>query len=835
MLAGAVAAQMPSGHENKGNWRLANQFTTEFLSQYTYSTSVQPRFIGKTDEFWYFWRDHDGGRFWRVDPVRRDKKPLFDHVNLAAQLSEIGKKPVEHIRLPFTTVEFDEKGEKFTFVADDMRYEWTVATETLKSLGKVPARPAGAPGGGPGGGGGFQGGGGQGGPNAYKNMSPDKKMFAYVMDNNLYVADEGEGGKEENTVQLSTDGEQYFSFGGGGQFILDDNTQAATKGRKTRANVSWSEDSKRFYAIRADSRKVGELFLVNNLAQPRPTLDRYKYAMPGEENVTTVEMFAFNREDKKLTKLPLDKWKDQRFVDINWGLDSDHLRMVRRDRLQRNQELIEVDLKADNKITSLMTESVENAYLERQDLRYIGKEKPEFIWWSEKSGWGHFYLVGRDGKMKNPITSGAWRAESIVDLDEDKRVMWITGVGRENVNPYYSFYYRVKMDGSGLTLLTPGDAHHTATLTPSKKFVVDNMNRLDMAPKAVLRDDEGKELMALEETDLSRLYEVGWKMPEIFKVKAADGVTDIYGNMWKPFDFDAKKKYPIIVYVYPGPQTESVQNTFSAGGTMSRLAQLGFIVIQIGNRGGNPQRSNAYHSFGYYNLRDYGLADKKAGIEQLARRNDWIDIDRVGIFGHSGGGFMTAAAMLLPPYNEFFKVGISSSGNHDNNIYNQNWSEQHHGLSEVAAGATGNTGTGTGTGGAGGTGFGGGRRGGGGGGPEGEVGYDPYEGLPMFDAPDEQTKFQIKVPTTEELAPNLKGSLLIVTGDMDNNVHPANSIRLANELIKANKRFDFFIMPGQAHSYGPYTAYSNELYMEYFAEHLLGDYYRSNGDMTKRN
>lgn len=818
LLASAVSAQMPPAHENHANWKLANQFTPEFLSQYSYSTSVQPRFIAKTDQFWYFWRDHDGGRFWRVDPGKRDKVPLFDHVKLAAALSEIGKKPVEHIRLPFTTVDFDDKGEKFTFIADEYRYEWTVATETLKQLGKVqPPNQQGGQGGGR-----FGGGQGQGGPNAYKNMAPDKKIFAYVMDHNLYVAEEGEGGKEENTVQLTTDGERYFSFGGGGQFILDDNTEDPQKGRKLRANVTWSEDSKRFYVIRADSRKVGELFLVNNLAEPRPTLLRYKYAMPGEENVTTVEMFAFNREDRKLTRLPLDKWKDQRFNDINWGLDSDHLRMVRRDRLQRNQELIEVDLKNNNKIDVLMTESVENAYLESQSLRYIGKEKPEFIWWSEKTGWGHFYLVNRDGKMKNPITSGAWRAESIVDMDEDKRTLWITGVGRENVNPYYSFYYRVNMDGTGLTLLTPGDANHSATLTPSKKFVIDNMSRVDMAPASVLRDDNGKELMKLEDADLSRLYEVGYKMPETFKVKAADGVTDIYGNMYKPYDFDPKKKYPIILYVYPGPQTESVSSTWSTGGTNQRLAQLGFIVIQIGNRGGNPQRSNAYHSFGYYNLRDYGLADKKAGVEQLARRHDWIDIDRVGIFGHSGGGFMTATAMLLPPYNEFFKVGIAAAGNHDNNIYNQNWSEQHHGLREVAANEQQQGGQGGQQG--------GGRRGGGR--PPEE---DPYFGLPMFDAPDEETKFQIKVPTTQELAPNLKGRLLLVHGDMDNNVHPAGTIRLANELIKAGKRFDLFIMPGQAHGFGPYTNYSNEMYMEYFAEHLLGDYYRSTGEMKDKN
>jgi dipeptidyl aminopeptidase/acylaminoacyl peptidase len=289
--------------------------------------------------------------------------------------------------------------------------------------------------------------------------------------------------------------------------------------------------------------------------------------------------------------------------------------------------------------------------------------------------------------------------------------------------------------------------------------------------------------------DMLRLKEMGWKAPETFVVKSADGVTNIYGNMWKPFDFDSTKKYPIIANVYPGPQTESVTYTFSATAALQRMAQLGFIMIQIGNRGGSPQRSDAYQSYSYYNLRDYGLADKKAGIEQLAARHPWIDLNRVGIFGHSGGGFMTAAAMLLPPYNDFFKVGWSESGNHDNNVYNQNWSEQYHGLSVVTTPAKANA-----------------------------AGSDGS-------APDDDTKFVIHVPTNAELAANLKGNLFLIHGDMDNNVHPAGTIRLMDALIKANKRFDFMLVPGQPHSYGPMAPYVQRRMYEYFAEHLLGDYY----------
>jgi dipeptidyl-peptidase-4 len=354
-------------------------------------------------------------------------------------------------------------------------------------------------------------------------------------------------------------------------------------------------------------------------------------------------------------------------------------------------------------------------------------------------------------------------------------------------------------------------------------------------------------------------------MPETFTVKAADGVTDLYGNMWKPFDFDPKKKYPIIAHVYPGPQTEGVVYRFSAYSTNMQMAQLGFIVIQVGHRGGSPERSKAYHSFGYFNLRDYGLVDKKAAIEALAARHAFIDLNRVGIYGHSGGGFMSAAAVLQKPYNEFFKAAVASAGNHDNNIYNDNWSETYHGLREVPLGTekkdtTTTTGTGTGTG----KGFGGRKKGPSvedeierelfeliaGTGPDdqrsaeeleiqlaalkaklaqlkqGEVALAPPprpKGTPLPAITLPQTKFEILVPTNAELAANLKGHLLLVHGEIDNNVHPANTMRLTDALIKANKRFDMIIIPGARHAFGPAQPYFTQRMWDFFAEHLLDD------------
>lgn len=795
----ALVATFAQSEAPKANWKLASRFTAESLLPFTPSTTLTPGWINKTDTFWYTWRDDSGRKFWKVEPKAKKKTPLFDSAKMAALLSELTQKPYDSTNLPFTTVTFDEKDANRMFFSiveppvapstapKTVRYEYDLTKETLKVAPKEGTATAETE------------------ARDFRNWSPDKKAFVYAMAHNLYYVEVVDG-KEQPPVQLTKDGEKDYSFGsrdggfGGGVFGGGGTRRRGQQGtgggttpppvveQRVRAGVTWSKDSKRFFVSRFDSRDVKELFLVNSLPEPRPTLLSYKYAMPGEPGVGHQELFAFNPASKTLEKLPIEKYKDQQVRNVHFqDAVSTALRFVRRDRLQRHAELCEINL--DTKVvTPMVAESVENAFLELQEVKYV-KPGGDFLWFSERSGWGHYYRYSNDGKLKNAVTSGPYRASQITEVDDKKEQLWFVGQGREaGENPYYQHLYRVGLDGSGLVLADSTEAEHTSSVSPSKDFVVDVYSRTDLAPKAVLRDRDGKVLLDLEESKLGRLLELGWRFPERFTVKAADGVNDLYGNMWRPTDFDPKKKYPIIAYVYPGPQTESVNSGFTVSANNARLAQLGFIVIQIGNRGGNPARSNAYHSFGYYNLRDYGLADKKTGIEQLAARYPWIDIDKVGIFGHSGGGFMTGAALLLPPYSEFFKVGVSSAGNHDNNIYNANWSEQHHGLKEVPV-------------------------------------------LDKDGKPTGETKFEIKVPTNAELAGNLKGKLLLVHGDMDNNVHPGGTIRLVNALIRAGKRFDFMILPGQDHSFGDMMPYFNQLTLEYFAEHLLGDYQRSGAEL----
>jgi dipeptidyl aminopeptidase/acylaminoacyl peptidase len=461
--------------------------------------------------------------------------------------------------------------------------------------------------------------------------------------------------------------------------------------------------------------------------------------------------------------------REKEKTEPQWVADgADKLYFTRNSRDLHKFDLCVADAKT-GEVKTVIEERL-NVYIETKPVR-LAANGQELLWWSERDGWGHYYLYGADGTLKRQLTSGEFVTDDIVSIDDKTRTMVITAAGREGgEDPYYTHAYRVSLDTGAIKVIDPGDASHAVSASDSGKYFVDTSSRVNSAPKSVLIDANGTPLADLETTDLSAAVEAGFKFPEPFKVKADDGVTDLYGVMYKPFDFDPDKKYPIIAFVYPGPQTESVTKTFSKSQNIA-LAQFGFIVIEVGNRGGNPNRSKWYHTYGYGNLRDYGLADKKAAIEQLAKRHPYVDIDRVGIWGHSGGGFMTAAAMLV--YPDFFKAGFSESGNHENNIYNNTWSEKHHGIKEV-------------------------------------------------EASDGSVKFEYDIEKNSELAKNLKGHLMLVTGDIDDNVHPSNTYRMANALIKANKRFEFFLLPGMRHSFQPEQDYVFWLRSDFFCRHLLG-------------
>ena len=783
----------------KANYQLAARFSPAKLRKIIYSTAVDPHWLKLSNRFWYQYETPNGKYWYIVEPALKSKKTLFDNNKLAAAITLVLRDPFDAQHLPIENLKFsaDEKSINFEIkstleelkkdrkdkkAADSMQkkiffFNYELATNKLnevKNYEKPKAKPA------------------------WGSVAPDSSAVIFARKYNLYWMDKANylkavKNEEDSTIvehQLTKDGVKFYSYGSDGD---GENNEEVLKNDKKRrgAYVLWSPNAKYFVLDRTDSRKVKDLWVINNVAAGRPTLETYKYQMPGEKEAPIDEFVLFNFVEKTYKtinttafkdqsiaawgKENLNKDRDNEFRPSIWLGDNEKFYFSRTSRDLKRIDICSIDIKT-SAVTPLIDERF-NTYVEVQRPGLVNGGK-EIIHWSERDGWGHFYLFDANGKLKNQITAGAFHCEAIVNIDQKNRVLYFTANGKEaKEDPYYLHLYRINFDGTGMKLLNVGDFDHAVNMNDEAQFFINNFSRVNTVPKAVVLDHNGNKVMDLETADLSLLMAAGYKFPEPFKVKADDGITDLYGVMYKPFNFDATKKYPIIEYVYPGPQTESVNKSFGRSmDRVDRLAQLGYIVITVGNRGGHPARSKWYHTYGYGNLRDYGLADKKAAIEQLADKYAFIDANRVGITGHSGGGFMSTAALLV--YPDFFKVAVSAAGNHDNSIYNRWWSEKHHGVNEIVS----------------------------------EKG---------------DTTFKYAIDKNPDLVKNLKGHLLLMHGDVDNNVHPANSIRVANALIKAGKRFDFILVPGQRHSFGDMTEYMFWRLADYFNNYLLGDFSQS--------
>ena len=832
----AIAADAPS--RPKANYELAAQWSPTKTGKLVFDLAVTPHWLEEGDRFWYSFETTRGRRFWIVDPAKKSRTNVFDPVKLAAELTRSTGIPYDSQHLPITTIRFVKQDGTIQFdvavprdavipgekkadaqsITDGqepqqqggrggrgggatsrtektLSFEYELASGKLTLLDERPRRKP-----------------------AWASVSPDGKNVVFARSHNLFMMDadnyakalKNPNDKSIVETQVTKDGEEDFAYGGrGGGFVdqqqqqqqLQQQQQEETdqqgqqqdnKNARAAVNVAWARDSKKFALVRRDSRKVEKLWVINALANPRPTLETYAYAMPGDAHIPQPQLEVFDVATKSRTVLKTDLWKDQSLqIEVErptararehehteplWvGPGSDKLYFNRISRDLHRVDLCVADLTT-GESKPLIQERM-NVYIETKPVRVISSSG-ELIWWSERDGWGHYYLYDSAGNLKSQITHGEFVAEDVSWVDEKGRALYLTASGHEDgENPYNMHFYRANLDGSGMKLLGAGDGSHAVNMADSGRYFIDTGSRVDTAPKSVLYDAQGTVLMPLETVDMAPLVAAGFKFPEPFTVKADDGVTDLYGVMYKPFDFDPAKKYPIIEYVYPGPQTEQVTQVFTPlRNDRMMLANFGFIVIEVGNRGGNPHRSKWYHTYGYGNLRDYGLADKKRAVEELAARFPFIDIERVGIWGHSGGGFMTAAAMLN--YPDFFKVGVSESGNHENNVYNNTWSEKHHGLKEVT-------------------------------GKDGNV------------------TFEYSIDKNSELAKNLKGHLLLSTGDIDNNVHPSNTYRLVDALIRANKRFDMIVLPGQRHGYTTAADYFRWMRADYFCKYLLGDFDQS--------
>jgi dipeptidyl-peptidase 4 len=750
------------------NFELAERFTADKMQKMTGSTFLRTNWIDDEDRFWYEWEDGDGKKWVFVDAARQSSRPLFNNADMAAQLSETFNRGFDAKNLDLKDFDYDTDRRLFTFHVDSVEFKYHLDRNQLVKGDSLKAEE----------------------DEPWATYSPDSTWIAFAREHDLYVmrADD----PDSTEIRLSEDGERWYSF------QQDHGDTTTTKRLQSRA--TWFEDSEKLYVKRQDWREVDELWVINTVAK-RPELETYKYNMPGDENHYRDEILVFDPESPlKPVRMDTDKWPDQSLGGAYFSGGgvyitdkSDYIWILRRNRTWDHIDVVKANT-ATGETQVLWSEESKPYFNVFNSFLGVINEGEEYIWWSERTGWGQLYRYDSDGNLRNRITQGHFMVGSVAAIDTTGQTIYYEGFGNEEGrNPYHAHYYKVNFNGSGQQLVTPENGNHSFSMSDSRSYFVHNHSRPGQPTKAVLRDNRGREIFQLEETDMARMKEAGYNLPEEFSVKAADGFTDLYGVMWKPADFDPDKRYPVISYVYPGPQVEPYPRGFSVGGSAARahsLAQVGFVVVAMGNRGGSPLREKWYHNFGYGNLRDYALPDNRAGIEQLAALRPYIDINRVGIYGHSGGGFMSTAALLT--YPDFFKVAVSSAGNHDNNIYNIFWSEIHHGVEAVTDSVTVTN----------------------------EDGEEITE---------ERSTFKSEIPSNTDLADNLRGRLLLVHGEMDNNVHPAHSYRMADALIKAGKKFDMMVFPEARHGFGRYTAYFERMLWDYFSEHLL-DYYRTDID-----
>ena len=783
-IALAAPAQATEPEAVKPNYELAERFSPTKVRRLVPQTMVHPNWFENSTKFWYSWTTVDGTNYYIVDPASGKRTELWSMAELAEKVTLDTNYPFDAQHLPIRAMELkedkyvlfdiapadvmvenndyapkDDEGNRLVF-----HFKWDIAS---KSLERIEERDVRYP--------------------EWANVSPDGRIAVYEKNYNLWYMTTEDVEKlardpKDSTVvehQITTDATDATAY-----HWFEDCIEQIKPDERYRVFLQWSPDSKHFATVRSNTSMLKDFWVINVLKE-RPELFSYKYQMPGEES-PHFWLELFNAETMERREVDMTKYKEQMLFICNrpamnadrydkpnrvvWQGDNDKFYVIRQSRDIQRADLCVVDV-ATATAKDLIVEEM-NTSIEWQMPTLISNNN-EIIQWSERTGWAHLYRYTADGELINQITKGEWHVSNVLGADDAKRVIYFTATGyNKDENPYYLHLFRVNYDGTGLKQLDPKDFNGTFSLSDDRRYFTTTYSRVDAAPVSELYTTDGRKVMTLETVDLEPLFAIGYQYPEPFVVKAADGITDLHGVMYKPYDFDPNKKYPIIEYVYPGPQTEAVeQSWYHPLVRTDRLAQLGFIVITVGNRGGHPDRSKWYHNYGYGNLRDYGLKDKVVAAQQLAAQHSYIDITRVGIHGHSGGGFMSTAAILM--YPDFFDVAVSCAGNHDNNIYNRWWSEKHHGISEVEEG--------------------------------GEI------------------VFNYHISANHEIADRLKGNLLLVHGDIDENVHPGNTLRVVNALIRSNKRFDMLLLPGQRHGFGDMNEYFFWRMADYFSEHLLGE------------
>ncbi|MEX2177479.1 MAG: DPP IV N-terminal domain-containing protein [Gemmatimonadaceae bacterium] len=751
LLAAPLAAQQPSPRRlTADDYARAERFLGAQAAPLVTGMGVRPSWL-PDGRFWYRTTTANGSEFIIVDPARRTRAGFFDQTRLAAALSAATGGRVEGTQLPFQSFELSKDSRSITLTASRRRWNCDLQTyacavvDTTRVAGTPSARP----------------------PDS--SVSPDGNRAAFIRDYNLWVKDLITGAE----TQLTTDGIRDFGYA----------TDNAGWEHSDSPVLTWSPDSRKIATFQHDGRGVSDMTLVaTNVGAPR--VETWKYPLPGDSVIFRISRVVIDLSAASPRVVRFQMPPDQHrstvsdhvscgggICDLQWYPDGSHVAFVSVSRDHKDVWFRVADANS-GAVRTLFHEHAPTQFGDAaasENWRVLPASN-ELIWWSQKDNWVHLYLHDlATGRLKNRITTGDGNVGEIVHVDERARAIYFTGMGRDAArDPYFRHLYRVGFDGRRQTLLTPENANHAITVAPSGRHFVDTYSTPTTPPVSVLRDMNGRVLLQLERADISKLLATGWKPPTPVTLKGRDGTTDIYGLLFTPTTLDSTRKYPIINYIYPGPQSGSVgSRSFSpARSDHQALAELGFVVVAIDGMG-TPGRSKAFHDAYYGRMGDNTLPDQVAGMRQLAQRYSWIDIDRAGMWGHSGGGFATAAAMFR--YPDFFKVGVARSGNHDNRNYEDDWGERYQGLLVK------------------------------------QNGTDNYA--------DEANQTH---------AAKLKGKLLLAHGAMDDNVPASNTTLVVEALIKANKDFDLVIFPNARHGYGADNPYMMRRQWDYFVKHLLG-------------
>jgi len=759
ILCFAALAQQPKQYATE-DYAAAERFMSYNVNPLAYQGVVRAQWLGD-GRFWYRDANTTGVTYVLVDPAKGTRSPAFDQAKLSAALhAASGSIKDDSKHLALNDLSFSDSDSVLTLSASGAAYRCDLGANP-ESCKRLYATGDGAPGAPPAA------------DHAEKTppltLSPDKKLGAFIRDWNLWVRDMATGAE----TQLTTDGVKDYGYA----------TDNAGWQHSDAAILLWSPDSTKIATFQQDQRKTGEMYLVP-VTNSHPTLKAWKYPLVGDKDVTMIERVVIDVPTKRLVrfKMPPDQHRStlcddvacrgSGWVDVEWSPDDSHIAFVSTSR-DHKQEWLRIADTASGEVREVMSETAPKFYESgngKVNWHYLPKSN-EILWFSERDDWGNLYLYDlTTGQLKNQITHGPGNVTQVLYVDEKTRTVYFVGVGKErDRDPYFEHFYSVHFDGTGLKLLTPENADHNIKVSNDGRYFVDSYSTPTEPQTTVVRNSDGKTVMEVAKQDISKLLANGWVAPIPIKVKARDGKTALYGFMFKPSKFDASKKYPIINNVYPGPQIGSCGNREfrAAHGDMQSLAELGFVVVCIDGMG-TPWRSKTFHEAYYANLGDNTIPDQLSGMKDLAAQYSFIDLDRVGMYGHSGGGNATAAAMFH--YPDFFKVGIAESGNHDERDYEDDWAEKWAGVEVKNADGTSN--------------------------------YDSQ--------------------ANQNYAKDLKGHLLLAHGTMDDNVPPNNTMLVVDALIKANKDFDLLLIPNVAHGYGPASQYMMRRRWDYFVRYLAG-------------